>query len=72
VQRQLAGFPELPVADDERAEVGVEVGAVKRDRLPDPQAGDEKQAEQRPERRGLMRDAQVLVPAISALICWSV
>ena len=42
----------------QRAEIGVEVGAVKRDRFADPHAGDEQQPEQVAERRRLVRDAQ--------------
>jgi hypothetical protein len=58
MQRQLSGFPELPMPDDEHSELGVEVRAVQRDRLPDPHPGDDKQAEQGPKRRRLVRAAQ--------------
>jgi len=45
------------VANDDRPHLGVEVAAVKRDRVPDPHPGDQQQTEQRPKRRGLVLGA---------------
>ena len=58
VQRQLSGLAELPVADDERPEAGVEVGVEPARSPPDPHPGDDQQPEQRPKRRRLVRAAQ--------------
>jgi len=58
VQRELAGFPELRVADGQRPGDGVEVRSVQRERFADPHPRGDQQTEQRLKRRGLVGDPQ--------------
>lgn len=58
MQRDLPGLAELGTAHGEHAVLAVQVGVVEADRLPDPQARDGKQADQRLVGRGLQPIAQ--------------
>jgi hypothetical protein len=58
VQRKLARFRELPVADREHAVVLIEIGTVQRDRFPDPHTGHREQPDQRAHGHGPVRGTQ--------------
>ena len=69
MQRQLPGLAELAVPHQRAARWQVDVAAVERDRLPDPDAGHRQQPDQRGERGPPQRGAQATAWPRSARRC---